>query len=164
MTVATQPATDVVILRHQYKAGIDRVFEAWSNPEALGQWFGPRSHHCKIEKYEFMVEGQYQIRMIPTGKDTDCTGDAEEDSVCAGSFVEIDTPNRIVMSFNWIEGGTDMGETLLAVEFAEVDGATEIILTHEKIPTEELCQAHRRGWQGTLECLGEYLAEHSSVS
>ena len=41
MTVAAQAATDVVILRHQYKFGIDQVFAAWSDPHALAQWFGP---------------------------------------------------------------------------------------------------------------------------
>lgn len=158
MTVAAQAATDVVILHHQYKAEIGKVFDAWSNPEALEQWFGPHSHNSKVETYEFKTGGQYQIRMVPTGKDSDCTGEAEEDSVCAGSFVEIDSPNRIVMTFDWIEGGANMGETLLTAEFAEVDGGTEITLTHERIPTEELRQAHTGGWQGTLECLEEYLS------
>lgn len=158
MTVAAQAAMDVVILRYQYKAVINRVFEAWSNPQVLAQWFGPHSHNSKIEKYEFKVGGQYQIRMVPTGKDSDCTGEAEEDSVCAGSFVEIDVPSRVVMTFDWIEGGANMGDTLLTAEFAEVDGGTEITLTHERIPSEELRQAHTGGWQGTLECLEEYLS------
>lgn len=158
MTVAAQVATEVVILHHQYKVGIDRVFEAWSNPEALGQWFGPHSHNSIIEKYTFKTGGEYQIRMVPTGKDSDCTGEAEEDSVCAGRFVEIDAPKRIVMSFDWIENGAEMGETLLSVDFAEVDGGTEVTLMHERIPTEDLRQAHTGGWQGTLECLEEYLS------
>jgi len=158
MTIAAQAATDVVILRHQYPFGIEQVFAAWSNPQALAQWFGPHSHDSSIEKYEFKTGGQYQIRMVPTGKDSDCTGEAEGDSVCAGRFVAIDAPSRIVMTFDWIEGGAEMGETLLTIDFAEVNGGTEITLTHEKIPSEELRQAHTGGWQGTLECLEEYLA------
>ncbi len=159
MTVAAQAATDVVTLQHHYKFGIDQVFAAWSSPEALAKWFGPHSHNSTIEKYDFNTGGKYQIRMVPTGKDSDCTDEADEDSVCAGSFVEIDVANRIVMTFGWIEGGANMGETLLTAEFAEVDGGTEITLTHEKIPSEELRQAHMGGWQGTLECLQEYLSE-----
>jgi uncharacterized protein YndB with AHSA1/START domain len=158
MTVAAQAAMEVVTLRHRYNFGADRVFSAWSNPEALGRWFGPRSHNSIVEKYEFEEGGVFQIRMVPTGKAADCAGEAEADSVCAGRFVKIDAPNRIVMTFDWVEGGAQMGETLLSVEFAEVDGGTEITLVHEKIPSEELRQAHAGGWQGTLECLQEYLA------
>ena len=69
MTAVAQTAADVVILRHQDKVGIDRVFEAWSNPEALAQWFGPHSHNSKIEKYEFKTGGQYQIRMVPRSEE-----------------------------------------------------------------------------------------------
>ena len=42
MTLAAQTATDVVQVSRHYKANIEQVFAAWSDPEALGQWFGPK--------------------------------------------------------------------------------------------------------------------------
>ena len=61
------------------------------------------------------------------------------------------------MTFTWIENGGDIGETLLTIELRAKRGGTELQLMHERIPTEEMRQAHTGGWQGSLECLEEYL-------
>lgn len=160
MSLAAQAATDVVQCKHHYKHAIETVFAAWSNPEMLGQWFGPHSHKCKVEQYEFKEGGQYRIRMIPLEADNACSeeagGEPGGDSICVGQFIKIDAPHSIVMSFTWTEG--DMGDTLLTIEFNDNNGETDIVLTHEKIPTEDLRTAHTGGWIGTLECLEEYLS------
>jgi len=158
MTVAAATtASETLQLKHHYSATPEQVFAAWSDPRALGQWFGPHSHNCTVEHYDFKQGGKYQIRMVPIGDDSECAGDKNEDSVCAGEFVEISEPNRIVMTFNWIENGADMGMTLLSIDILPASNGTDLILTHEKIPTEELREAHQGGWQGTLECLEEFL-------
>jgi uncharacterized protein YndB with AHSA1/START domain len=162
MTIAAATtASETLELKHHFNARPEQVFAAWSEPEALNQWFGPHSHNCKVEKFDFKTGGKYQIRMIPTGKveDPDCHGDTTQDSVCAGEFVEIEKPNKIVMTFNWIQNGADMGETLLSIHIYPANDGTDLVLTHEKIPTEELREAHQGGWQGSLECLEEYLIQ-----
>lgn len=157
MSLAAQTASEVVQLSRHYNANIEQVFAAWSNPEALGQWFGPSSHTCKIEKFDFRTGGEYQIRMIPTGEDSDCGGDSAQDSVCAGQFVEINEPNRIAMTFTWIENGGDIGNTLLTVELKNRGKGTDVVLIHEKLPNEAMRQAHASGWEGSLESLEHYL-------
>ena len=157
MSMAAATATEMVQLKHHYPVPRKQVFAAWTNIDALNQWFGPHSHSCKVEKFELKKGGEYQIRMIPISEDTDCKGNPDEDSVCAGQFVEIKAPEKLVMTFNWIENGADMGETLLTIEMHEADGGTDVVLTHERLPDEELRQAHESGWQGSLECLEEYL-------
>jgi uncharacterized protein YndB with AHSA1/START domain len=156
---AATTASETLQLKRHYKVSPEQLFAAWSEPAALNQWFGPQSHNCKVEKFEFETGGVYQIRLIPTGEveDPDCHGDTSQDSVCAGQFVEINAPHRIVMTFNWIENGADMGDTLLSIEFNSVKDGTDLVLTHEKIPSEELREAHKGGWQGSLECLEEFI-------
>lgn len=160
MALAAQQAMETVRLQQQYKATPEQVFAAWCDPEALGKWFGPHSHSCKVEKYDFTEGGQYQIRMVPTGEveDPDCEGDTTEDSVCAGQFVEIVDNKRIVMSFDWIENGAPLGDSLLTIELEPVGDQTRLTLTHERLPDEQLRNAHQGGWQGSLECLEEYLS------
>lgn len=158
LAAAQAQAQDTLQLRHQYTATIEQVFTAWSNPEILGQWFGPHSHNCKVEKYDFIVGGGYQIRMIPIVEDADCEGDTTQDSICAGQFVEIIPNKKIAMTFDWIENGAEMGETLLTIELQSVGDKTELTLTHERIPDEQVRNSHQGGWEGTLECLEEYLA------
>lgn len=159
MALAAQQAQETVRLQHQYDATPQQVFDAWANPEALGKWFGPHSHRCRVEDFNFTEGGQYQIRMIPTGKDADCEGDTSQDSVCAGQFVEIVPNQRIVMTFDWIENGAPLGDSLLTIEIQPVGKKTELRLTHERLPDEQLRDAHENGWQGSLECLEEYLSQ-----
>lgn len=162
MTIAAATtASETLQLKHHLNASPEQVFAAWSKPEALNQWFGPHSHNCKVETFEFKTGGKYQIRLIPTGDvdDPDCHGDTSQDSVCAGEFVKISEPNRIVMTFNWIENGADMGDTLLSIEIMQANDGTDLVLTHEKIPSEELREAHQGGWQGSLECLEEFIGQ-----
>ena len=159
MATVAELATETVEIKHQYNASLKQVFTAWSDPDALGHWFGPHSHKCKVEKYDFRVDGYYQIRMIPVTEDTDCAGDSNKDSVCAGTFVEIIPDQKIVMTFGWIENGGDIDNTLLTVIFAEANGKTEITLIHERLPNKPAADAHRGGWEGSLECLETYLAE-----
>lgn len=159
MALAAQPAQETLQLRQQYPASAEQVYQAWCNPQALGQWFGPPSHECKVEKYDFTVGGEYQIRMIPTGEDADCEGDTTRDSVCAGQFVDIVPNRKIAMTFNWIENGTDMGDTLLTIELKPIGDKTELTLTHERLPDESVRNAHESGWQGSLDSLAAYLAK-----
>ena len=158
MASVADKAITTVQLRHQYNASPQQVFDAWSNPEALGKWFGPHSHNCKVEKYDFRENGEYQIRMMPVAEDTDCAGDSSQDSVCAGTFVQIIPAEKIVMTFGWIENGGDINGTLLTIELANTKEGCELLLTHERLPNKEACDAHRGGWQGSLECLEEFLA------
>jgi len=157
MSVAAETAMETLVLRHHYTANPEQVFRAWSDPAALNEWFGPHSHKCKVEKFNFKEGGDYQIRMIPVGEDADCAGDTTQDSVCAGKFVQIIEPQKIVMTFNWIENGADMGDTLLTIEMSAVKGGTDLVLTHERLPNKELYEAHKGGWQGTLEGLETFL-------
>jgi len=155
--VISEIANDTVQLKHSYKATPEQIYQAWVNPQALAQWFGPHSHSSKVEKFEAEEGGEYQIRMTPVTQDHDCKGDANGDSVCAGTFVKVIPNQQLVMTFNWIEGGEDMGETLLTIDIIETSTGSDVSLTHERIPTEELRQAHMGGWEGTLECLEEFM-------
>ena len=159
MATVAESVTESVKLTHHYHANPSQVFAAWSNPEALGKWFGPHSHNCVIEKYDFRVDGEYQIRMVPVdnAEDSDCGGESGEDSVCAGTFVEIVDESKIVMTFGWIENGGDIDGTLLTIEFSEANGGTDVTLLHERLPNKPAADAHRGGWEGTLECLETYL-------
>lgn len=160
MSEVAEIATETVRLNHHYSASIEQVFEAWSDPEALEQWFGPHTHKCKVEKYDFQVNGEYQIRMIPVAEDTDCGGyDKGADSVCAGTFVDIIENQRIVMTFGWIENGGDISGTLLTIEFNTAKDGTDVTLIHEKLPNKDAADAHRGGWEGTLECLESFISK-----
>jgi len=157
MALTATSASETLQIKRTFSATPEQVFAAWSNPEALGKWFGPQSHTCRVDNYEFKVGGKYQLSLIPGAEGSDC-GDGENASVCAGEFVQVDAPNLIVMSFSWIENADDIGDTLLTIEIkAHADGS-ELILTHERLPDEDLRLAHMAGWESTLDGLQDFLS------
>ena len=54
------------------------------------------------------------------------------------------------------------GETLVTVEFHDVGGATEVVLTHEYFPDTNMRDEHSNGWSGCLEQLAK-LVEGASL-
>ncbi len=156
MSAVVESVNEVVELNRHYKVAREKVFAAWSDAETLGKWFGPHSHDCKVEKYDFRQGGEYRIRMMPVVPGASCV-ESDEDSICAGRFEEIVTPERIVMSFQWVENGVDVSGSRLSIKLLERDGGTDLFLSHERLPSRDIADLHADGWQGTLECLEEYL-------
>jgi uncharacterized protein YndB with AHSA1/START domain len=77
-----------------------------------------------------------------------------------GTFHEISAPSRLVYTWHF-KGGPppDMPETRVTVEFLEKESATEIRIKHEKLPTSEMREQHRIGWEGCLDKLANLLAK-----
>jgi len=157
MVIATATKSKSLQISRHYDASREQVFAAWTNADALGKWFGPPSHQCKVEKMDVSEGGEYQIRMTPTGEDSDCGGDSGSDSVCGGRFIELVSPEKIVMTFSWLENGSDIGETILTIELSETGTGTDLLLTHTGLPDEEAIKAHNGGWNGSLDGLQAFL-------
>ena len=158
MALSAKNLNESVQVKRTYAADPEKVFAAWSDPVALEKWFGPTSHTCKVEQFDFKENGSWLIRMIPIKEDLDCGGDPTKDSVCAGKFIKIVRPSLIVMSFTWIENGGDIGDTTVTIEIKPHNTGSEVILTHENLPNQESCTSHESGWTGTLECLEQFLS------
>lgn len=124
-----------------YRAEV--VFEAWSKPELLSQWFGcgPKNSATVLE-FDFKVDGNYRITQDePDGKPV---------HVATGKFREIIENERLVFTFDFEPPATQMGETLVTIEFNNVGGETELVLTHSLLPNEDARAGVEHGWCGGL--------------
>jgi uncharacterized protein YndB with AHSA1/START domain len=65
--------------------------------------------------------------------------------VMACRFFEIRPPQRLV--FTWCSTVTRGEETLVTVELRSQGAATELSLTHERLPDEHAATQHESGWQ-----------------
>ena len=63
-----------------------------------------------------------------------------------GTYREVEEPRRLVYTWDWREESDAMGETVVTVEFNEVDGGTEVVLVHEGFPAVEAKEGHDQGW------------------
>ena len=134
-----------VVVKKTVNARIEDVFDAWANPKKMNQWFFPKAGWQAQAGNEFKVGGTYSLEMIK---------DEGSKFVQKGEYKEI-IPNQKIV-FTWCAGACEDGvvkepNSTVTVELEEIEGGTELTLTHELIPTEELRQEHEQGWQG---CLG----------
>lgn len=126
------------------RAPRDRVFHAWTNPDDILKWFGPGDCRALEATVDLRVGGHYRFRVFTHGMEMELVG----------MFHEVAAPSRLVYTWQF-KGGPppDMPETLVTVEFVEKDSATEVRIKHVKLPTAEVRDQHRMGWEGCLDKL-----------
>ena len=159
----TTPAERELVISRAFDAPRELVFKAWTEPERLKRWWGPKGFttpYCEIDLRPGGV--MHYCMRSPDGLDV----------WNKGVFREIVVPERIILtdSFADAEGNvvspTHYGmspewplEALLTVTFEEEAGKTRVTLRYEGLPPGADRDGSQRGWSESLECLGEYLAE-----
>jgi len=137
------------------------VWKAWTDPERMKKWLGPKGFTSPVCKIDLRVGGRYLNSMrSPEGRDFWSTG----------IYREILMPERLVMtdSFADSEGNvvpaTYYGlsadfplELKVTVTFEEHDGGTKLTLKHAGIPAGEMREQTEAGWNESLDKLAENL-------
>ncbi len=133
-------------LKRIIKAPRGEVFRAWTDPNALTQWFGPRGYATPSADIDLRPGGTYRLAMkkLPDG----------DLFYLTGSYREVRPPERLVYTWRW---EAEPHETLVTVEFRDFGASTEIVLTHEFFPDQERRDGHEHGWGGCFERLTELL-------
>jgi uncharacterized protein YndB with AHSA1/START domain len=138
--MSTDTSTSLRISR-VVRADRETVFRAWTEADRLKQWAAPEGFSVVATEVDLTVGGRYRIQMqSPDG----------EHHTAAGTYRAIERPLRLCYTWQWEEGGYDVGETLVTVEFNDLGGSTEIVLTHELFPTNDAKEAHEQGWASCL--------------
>lgn len=129
------------------RAGRQAVWNAWTRPEEMRHWACPAPGGLKDVTADLRVGGAFSMRMEVDGVEHNAFG----------TYREVDEPNRLVYSWDWREEDQQMGETIVTVEFREVDSGTEIVLMHEGFPVDEAREGHGEGWVLCLDHLAGYV-------
>ena len=123
----------------------DKVFQAWSKPELMGQWMGPGPVICKNVDINLAVDGEFRIEMeSPEGKHT-----------AYGKYLAIIPNEKLHFTWQWEEGVFRNSE--VKVEFTEKNQGTQVQLTHYLLPDNESRNKHSDGWVGCLEKMDQFL-------
>ena len=130
------PANEPIIITRRFiRASADMVFKAWTTPEYLKQWLGPRELVMVGCEIDLRVGGRY--RYVHRGPDG-------QEYAFGGKYLEIEAPHRIVCTTVF-----EMMPQFEAVEtltLEEKDGGT-LITTHTRHGSIEARDAHLSGGQ-----------------
>ena len=127
------------------------VFQAWTDPEQIARWWGPRGFVTVEHDMDIRPGGAYWFVMrSPEGTD----------HRKRGVYREIVAPERIAFTFAWEAADGTLGhETLVTVTFDAIDDKTRLTLRQGAFDSVAGRDDHVIGWTSCLERFGDYMTQ-----
>jgi len=150
-----------VVIERMFDAPRELVWQAWTEPDQIAQWFGPTGYTIPSIEVDLRIGGRMLFAMrSPEG----------EDIWSLGVFREIDPPSRLAWddsfadpdgnivpaSYYDMEGDVPLVMTV-TVTLEDVDGRTKMTMLHAGLPVEH-GEGANEGWSQSFDKLAEYLS------
>ncbi len=143
-----------------------RVWDAWTRPEQLTEWFGPKGSHSEVLHFDLRPGGHLHTCM-----------EGPDGSVMWGknSYEDVDPPARLV----WVQGFSNAAGEIVpspfpmpwplhmrtTVDFADDGDGTRVTLTWQPVDAAEeewasfrqMLASMRGGWTGSFDQLDAFL-------
>jgi uncharacterized protein YndB with AHSA1/START domain len=133
-----------LVVRRTIRATPQRLFDAWTQPDRLVQWWGPAGVACLGAQIDLQPGGRYRIgNRLPDGHTL----------WFVGVFERITPPRELIYSWS-IEGAPARAiPERVTVRFEARGAATDVIVIHERAATATIRDQHTHGWEGCLDGL-----------
>ena len=134
-------------LERHYPVAPEKVWRAWTDPQALSHWFGPGEvNSVLVAEMDVRAGGSYRIRFRAEG------GEHE----VAGVYQEVEPQRKLVFSWAWHSTPERVSQVTVALR--PVAGGTELDFRHERFFDQTARDNHLRGWTGTFAKLDALMA------
>ena len=161
-TESTQrSARDELIITRIFDAPRELVWQAWTDPEHIRRWWGPKDFTAPACRIDFRVGGKYLFCMrSPDGKDYWSTGVYREivpleRIVCTDSFAD-EQGNVVPATYYGMSPDFPL-EMLVTVTFEDQAGKTKMTLKHSGLPAGEMSEQTGAGWNESFDKLAASL-------
>jgi uncharacterized protein YndB with AHSA1/START domain len=145
---ASAALSAMLVVRRRINATPAKLFAAWTQPELLVRWWGPQGVACPIAEIDLRVGGSYRIaNEFPDGKIV----------WIGGVFEVVEPPHRL--AYTWKLESQNGSPERVTVCFEAHGSQTEVIVTHERIPSESAKISHEHGWAGCLDGLVKFIEQ-----
>ena len=143
--LAEKPA---LALTRTYPVSPEKVWRAWTDPQAVRQWWGPGpGEPVSLAELDLRVGGRFRI--VFGGPD----GKAHE---CAGIYKEVVPHRKLVFTWCW-PNSTPERVSVVTLILEDLKGKTRLVFKHEQLFDETARDNHQRGWSGALDKLAAFL-------
>jgi len=149
-------ATKEIIIDRVFDLPVNKVWQAWTEPESFKKWWGPKDFTCPSSSIDFRPGGKYLHCMrSPQGEEFWSTGVYKEiipykKQVLTDSFS--DAEGNIIPASAYNMPGEWPMELLITVSFEEAGEKTKMKLQHVGIP-DEMYDECIKGWNESLDKL-----------
>jgi len=155
-----------LVIERIFDAPRGLVWKAWTEPEQVMRWWGPRGFTAPAAEIDFRVGGKYLFAMrspeYEEGRVLWSTGVYREivpleRIVCTDSFAD-EKGNVVPATYYGMNADIPL-EMLVTVTFEEHEGKTKLTLRHVGIPSGPDHDGAQQGWSESFDKLAEYLAK-----
>jgi uncharacterized protein YndB with AHSA1/START domain len=134
-------------LTRRYPVAPEKVWRAWTEPQALSAWFGPgEANSVTRAEIDVRTGGRYTIGFK--------TQDGEQHQV-SGVYQEV-VANR-KLCFTWAWQSTPERVSLVTIELRPTAQGCELDFRHDRFFDAAARDSHERGWTATLEKLDAFV-------
>jgi len=156
--VQSATPTKQLVIERNLNASPEQVFDAFTDPDQLTQWWWPNRFTCPAAEVDLRVGGKYRLAMewpssIPS--------EDQFSHYMGGEYYEIDRPRRLVMSGRAVND--EQGElfaTLIEVTLKPRAEGTALTVRQsyfEPMPPAEAMGGAEQGWSEQLDKLDRLL-------
>ena len=143
---ATEQNAQVRIVRH-YPVAAEKIWAAWTDPQALMRWFGPTPDTAATKaEIDLRVGGRYTIAFK--------SPDGEQNRV-GGEYLEVEPHRRLV--FNWAFHTTPERVSRITITLAAAADGTELTFVHDRFVDIQARNNHERGWKAFFQQLDQLM-------
>jgi len=149
MSKTNETNNRTVTLKRTFNAPIKLVWEAWTQPEHIALWWGPKGMDTKVVEHDFRVGGKWKYTMkMPDGNDF----------ISEGVYSEIVELEKIFSSANF----KPMTEGVEIQALFEEFGDKTNFIFNVVHPTEEYCKQQEKmgimnGWGSVFDRLETFV-------
>ena len=120
-------------LERHYPVAPEKVWRAWTDPEAVKRWWGPMpGEPVSAAELDVRVGGRFRIVF---------GGPQGTDHECAGTYKEVVPNRKLVFTWSW-PNSTPERVSVVTLLFKEVDGKTDLIFAASPRPVTRPMRAH----------------------
>ena len=139
-------STNSVSFHRILKAPPEKVYRAFTEPNAMAAWLPPYGFTCAVHDMEVKVGGTYKMSFYNF-----TTGNGHS---FGGTYVEL-KPGELIRYTDTFDDPNLPGEMTTTITFRKVLVGTELKITQEGIPAAIPAEMCYLGWQDSLEKLGK---------
>jgi uncharacterized protein YndB with AHSA1/START domain len=156
-----------LVIKRVFDAPRDLLWNAWTDPDHLMRWWGPKNFTAPACKIDLRVGGKYLNCMRGAGPDG-----VVRDFWTTGVYREIVPMERIVYTDSFADQNGNVVpasyynmsgdwplELMVMVTFDERGGKTVMTLRHEGIPEGHMKEECEAGWNESFDKLDESLRQ-----
>lgn len=147
-------STYAVLQSRVFKSPIEKVWQAWTQPELMKQWFCPLGMKAVEVDVDLRIGGAFRVVMDTNDALIQPPPEMGRFLIATGNYRLIKKPRELVFSWAW-EGQDETSQVSLT--FSPKGEKTVLVLEHTGLKDENSRIFHEDGWIPTLENLSQLL-------